>query len=293
MLQKRDGFIGQKALVLPRYLREKLMNNPVTKSLFVTDIGYYPAAKFHFRERPDGANENILIFCIAGKGWVEVSQIKRKVEKNQFFIIPEKVSHSYGVDNTDPWTIHWVHFSGDLSHCFAAKNFAVNTINNFESARYEQRIKLFEEIYKSLSMGFSNENLEFASVTLWYLLGSFQYLPHFEKVNDIKHQDIVEKSILFMQQHIFDNVTLRELAENCGYSVSQYSLLFKKKTYKSPIDYYNNLKIQNACQMLDFSDMNIKEISSKLSFEDQFYFSRVFRKVMDVSPMEYRKRKKG
>jgi AraC-like DNA-binding protein len=96
-----------------------------------------------------------------------------------------------------------------------------------------------------------------------------------------------------MQQHLFDRITLQDLASHCGYSISQYSLLFKKKTSKSPVDYYNNLKIQNACQMLDFSDMNIKEISSKLNFEDQFYFSRVFRKIMAQCPMEYRKRKKG
>jgi AraC-like DNA-binding protein len=45
--------------------------------------------------------------------------------------------------------------------------------------------------------------------------------------------------------------------------------------------------------MLDFTNMHIKEISSQLDFEDQFYFSRVFRKVMGLSPLEYRKRKKG
>ncbi len=45
--------------------------------------------------------------------------------------------------------------------------------------------------------------------------------------------------------------------------------------------------------MLDFTNMNIKEIANHLDFEDQFYFSRLFKKVMGVSPAEYRKRKKG
>lgn len=293
MLQKKDGFIGQKAIILPYYIKEKLKNNQLTRLLYVTDIGCYPEAKFHYRERPEGAQENILVFCISGRGWVEINNVRRKVERDQFFIIPENIPHSYGVDNSNPWTIYWVHFSGLMSDRFIGKAFSIQEINSLENTRNDQRIKLFEEIYQTLSMGFSTENLEFSSIGLWYLLGSFQYVLHFERLNGIKQQDLIEKSILFMQKHLLDKITLSDLAENCGYSISQYSLLFKKKTSRSPIDYYNNLKIQNACHMLDFSDMNIKEISSKLNFEDQFYFSRVFRKIMNLSPLEYRKRKKG
>jgi AraC-like DNA-binding protein len=51
--------------------------------------------------------------------------------------------------------------------------------------------------------------------------------------------------------------------------------------------------IQNACQMLDFTNMHIKGIAAQLDFEDQFYFSGVFRKVMGLSPLEYRKRRNG
>ena len=59
------------------------------------------------------------------------------------------------------------------------------------------------------------------------------------------------------------------------------------------MQYFNNLKIQSACQMLDFTHMNIKEISVQLAFEDQFYFSRVFKKETGLAPQEYRNKKKG
>ena len=96
-----------------------------------------------------------------------------------------------------------------------------------------------------------------------------------------------------MHDHIDGVINLTDLASLCGFSVSHYSMVFKKKTSRSPIEYYNNLKIQKACQMLDFTHSNIKEIAIGLHFEDQFYFSRVFKKMMGVSPMEYRKKKKG
>jgi AraC-like DNA-binding protein len=98
---------------------------------------------------------------------------------------------------------------------------------------------------------------------------------------------------VYMHDHINGQINLTDLASLCGYSVSHYSLVFRKKTSRSPIEYFNNLKIQKACQILDFTDSHIKEIATQLNFEDQFYFSRVFKKVMGISPVEYRRKKKG
>jgi AraC-like DNA-binding protein len=293
MLRKNEGFKDQKAIVLPQFIQEELRTWELTKLLYVTDIGFYPNALYHYRDRPSGSEENILIYCIEGSGKIEINNIERNVNKNQFFIIPAHVPHKYASENSNPWTIYWVHFTGEIAYRFLGEAFSIVDINSDENTRNDRRIRLFNEIYQTLSMGFSAENLEYSSICLWYLLGAFRYIPQFERIRAIKQRDIIEKGILYMQEHINKKITLAELANHCGFSVSQYSLIFKKKTSRSPIKYFNDLRIQNACQMLDFSNMYIKEISSQLDFEDQFYFSRAFRKVMGVSPFEYRKKNKG
>ncbi|HVS95503.1 MAG TPA: helix-turn-helix transcriptional regulator, partial [Puia sp.] len=58
-----------------------------------------------------------------------------------------------------------------------------------------------------------------------------------------------------------------------------------------PIEYFNHLKIQKACQYLLHTELRIKEIACKLGFEDPFYFSRMFHKLMGMSPNQYRVRK--
>jgi AraC family transcriptional regulator, arabinose operon regulatory protein len=293
MMRKREGFKGQKAIVLPHYVQKELRSGPRTKLLFVTDVGYYPSALYHFRERLSGSAQNILIYCIDGKGFIEIDGINRSVNKNQFFIIPAHIPHRYGSEESNPWTIYWVHFTGDIANRFVNASFSVADLNPEENKRNDRRIRLFEEIYQTLSMGFSTENIEYSSICLWYLLGSFQFISQFERIRSINQHDIIEKTILFMQDNINSRISLSDLAKQSGLSVSQFSLVFKKKTLRSPMDYYNNLRIQNACQMLDFTDMSIKEISSQLDFEDQFYFSRTFKKIMGYSPLEYRKRRKG
>ncbi|MBV4004894.1 helix-turn-helix transcriptional regulator, partial [Bacteroides thetaiotaomicron] len=57
--------------------------------------------------------------------------------------------------------------------------------------------------------------------------------------------------------------------------------------------YFNLLKMQQACLLLDTTDMKINQICYKIGIEDTYYFSRLFSKIMGMSPREYRKSKKG
>jgi AraC-like DNA-binding protein len=65
--------------------------------------------------------------------------------------------------------------------------------------------------------------------------------------------------------------------------------LFKKKTGQSPLNFATYLKIQKACHLLEFSDLKIRDIAYQLGYEDAFYFSRVFSRVMEISPAKFKK----
>ena len=292
-MHKEEGFKGQLAIVLPGYIQLELQGNSLTKLLYPTDIGYYPCARHHFRERPHGCDQHILIYCIDGRGCANINGIHQTVVRNQYFIIPPGMPHWYAADNTNPWTIHWLHYSGEMAQHFAPSLGSVISIQSPERTGSRDRTYLFGEVYDTLQMGYSMDNLEFASACLWKLLASFKYREHYQRNIEMAKHDMVKKSILFMQDHINESLVLKDIASHCDYSVSHFSLMFRKKTTRSPIGYFISLKMQRACQMLDFTEMHIKEIAAELDFEDQFYFSRLFRKVIGESPLAYRKREKG
>lgn len=283
-----EGFKNEKAIILPYNVRAYLKSNQATRQLYVTHIGYYPEAKYHFRERKTGANQNILIFCEKGKGWIIYNGEKTQLEINQVFIMPANEAHAYGADSKDPWSIYWIHFLGEDVELFSSIIGKKIDTHDSDSSRYGDRFLLFEEIYQNLEMGYSPENLEYTSFCLAYFLASIKYLSQFREIKNVKEIDVVQKSILFMKNNLENKIELEDITQHVGYSSSHFGNLFLKKTSYTPMEYYHQLKIQRACSYLQFSDLKIKEIAYRLGYFDPFHFSKSFKKEMNLTPKEYR-----
>jgi len=283
-----EGFKNEKAIILPYNIRAYLKENSVTRNLHVTHIGYYPNAKYHFRERKSGANQHILILCEKGKGWIMHNKEKCFMERNQVYILPIHEAHAYGADNKDPWSIYWIHFLGEDAELFSSIIGKKIDTHDSDSSRYGDRFLLFEEIFQNLEMGYSPENLEYTSFCLAYFLASIKYLTQFREIKSVKEMDVVQKSILFMKNNLENKIELEDIARHVGYSASHFGNLFLKKTSYTPMEYHHQLKIQRACSYLQFSDLKIKEIAYRLGYFDPFHFSKSFKKETSLTPKEYR-----
>lgn len=244
-------------------------------------------AKYHFRKRSKGALENILIYCENGKGFITFENEQFALTKNQVFIIPANKAHSYEAEISKPWSIYWLHFKGtniSLHSSISGK------IINLNDTRLSDRLNLFEEIYQNLEMGFYPDNLEYSSICLQHFLASIKYTDQFLKIKttDTEVLDVIPMSIIYMKNNLTNKITLYEIAQHVGYSSSYFGSLFLEKTSFTPMEYYNQLKIQKSCSLLQFSTMKIKEIAYLLGYYDPFHFSKSFRLVMEISPREYR-----
>ncbi len=289
--KRRHGFKGQKMIVLPRKIISDFLKKYIlTKGIFITDIGYYPKAIHHYVERPQGIDEHILIYCVEGGGWVEMKGKHFLIEPSQFIVIPAGEPHAYGAD-VDAWSIYWVHFNGNLAKHIV--NLIIKHSKNLKPflAYNETRIQLFEEIYRHLEKGYSDDTLRYVNMIFYHFISSLLYEEKFNGSETDKRNN-VSAAIDLMKRKLNEVLSLENLAKACNLSISHFSTVFKQETGYSPIDYFNHLKIQKACQYLLFTDMSIKEISFSLGVEDQYYFSRMFSKLMNVSPKEYRNRNK-
>ncbi len=98
-----------------------------------------------------------------------------------------------------------------------------------------------------------------------------------------------KKIVNVMNEHIYENITVDELADMCELSSANMKKIFNKYMGMGVIKYFTGLKMNVAAKMLE-QGFGILEISEKLSFDNQNYFSTVFKREMGVSPSAYREK---
>ena len=289
MIKKEEGFQGQRSFILGPAVLEAVMQHPLCQRLFITDIGFYPKAAFHTRKRKKGCNQNILIYCVQGEGWYEAGGERYAIKQNQAFILPAQVPHQYGADLHKPWTIYWVHFTGDMAGLFLHYLCDKNQFAPLNLPPDRERLSLFDDIFHHMTMSFNLDNLVYANNCFYHFLATLKSSVYKQHAEDtLQEIDVVEMAISFMKSHLDRNLTLQEMAEQAGMSASHFSALFKKKTNNSPVNFFTYLRMQKACELLENSKLRIKEIAHQVGFNDPYHFTRVFTHVTGHSPKRFR-----
>lgn len=289
-MKQKDGFNGEQIIVLPQMAIDLERGDPLASSLYITDIGYYPKAAGHYRERRKPIAQNVLIYCVEGAGWYSVDGTVYHVKADQYFILPAGKPHTYASDEQHPWTIYWVHFMGEHASIYAEGALEPHDVKPGLMSRISERGQLFEEIFNTLHDGYGRENLRYASSLLHHYLASMRYLSQFRNAAcPDRATDIIEAAIHFMKENTGKRLTLKDIADYTGFSPTHFSTMFKQKTGHSPLNYFNLLKMQQACRLLTATDMKINQVCHKVGIDDCYYFSRLFTKTMGISPNQYRK----
>jgi len=236
-----------------------------------------------------GCSQHILLYCVAGTGTVTIEEKTVKLNPNHYIILPRNTAHRYATSQTNPWTIYWIHFVGENADILFNR-YKENGEEPAFSTYDERRFREFELILKILENSFEPRDLEITNLMLQNFLS---YLVYAKEINpSLMEDDKISDSIAFMKKNIASNYSLQDLATQQCLSVTHYSRLFRAKTGRSPNKYFSELKIQKSCQYLYFSDLNIKEICAEIGFLDQYYFSRLFKKVMGIAPAIYKNQHK-
>lgn len=288
--KRRDGFQGEKLISLPqKVLKDAIKKDPALFQLFITHIGYFPKASAHYRERRKGCEDNILIYCLQGKGHFIFDNKRFEVTANQFIHVPATDKYMrYWADAEEPWTIYWIHFSGQDIDSFN-RSLGIDLLKGPQQIPFNQKaLDIWEIIYQSLEMGYSTENLCNASFCLYQFIATFSFADKHLLTEKKEGSNMIDRTILNMKANISQKLTVEDMALQHNLSSSHFSSLFRKGTGMSPIDYFIHLKMQKACQLLYTDDQMIKTVALELGYDDQYYFSRIFKKYMGMSPEQYR-----
>lgn len=288
MKKIREGFPRQQLTRIPSEILKKCRSTSLLSDLFITDIGYFPASAGHWVNRPEGCDTNIMIFCVAGSGWVSISG-KRKIPVRQggLVFIPAGSPHRYGASEESPWQIRWVHFSGRKSADYLSR-LGGELFGEVLPGEVEAIVTAFEQAQEVLSEGYTEPGLLLLSANLSRLLAlaiqSKQAHGHKSRVTGQR----ILQSMEWMRENLAEQLTLPEIARKAGLSVPHFCALFKKQTGLSPMRYLMHARMTRACALLDSSEKSVTEISQEVGFRDAFHFTKTFHSTVGSSPRAYR-----
>ncbi|MCI9531164.1 MAG: response regulator [Lachnospiraceae bacterium] len=144
----------------------------------------------------------------------------------------------------------------------------------------EERVRCFESIGNIEDAERFLEVLQ-AFVKDWRNRANGRKKPVDESVMEMKN---------YIREHFRENLELADLAEKWGFSYSYISTYFKENIQEGFCGYLNKMRVEEGKRMLLNTNMSVADIGNHLGYTDQSYFCRVFKKMTDLTPSEYRRK---
>ncbi len=121
------------------------------------------------------------------------------------------------------------------------------------------------------------------------LLSLYRSLPQIDSERIKRGSLSIEIATEYIKMQYAYNFSLPFLANLCGLAPSYFSRLFREKTGVPVFEFINRIRVQKACGLLKRTEDTIIDIAFSVGYNNISFFNRYFRKIMNMSPREYRK----
>ncbi len=230
-----------------------------------------------------------LLYITRGRGQLKTTHGGEYIiEGGTMFLIFPGEWHTYQPDPEIGWEEYWIGFKGpNIDHRVAGGflspthpvyhvGFSDVAVNLYRDAIHTANLQ--EAYFQQLLCGIVN-----------HLLGlMFMTNRNHDFTNEGDVPQMVMRARVFMQQHIEEDVAMPDVASELNVSYTTFRRLFKRYTGLAPSQYFINLRLHRAKQLLRSTNESIKEISFRLHFENPEYFATLFKKRTGMRPSEFR-----
>ncbi|MDO4173924.1 MAG: AraC family transcriptional regulator [Eubacteriales bacterium] len=257
----------------------------------VSDLSFYSAGYEECKPGqsygPTFRTYQLMHFVLSGKGELHINEHVFPVSAGDAFLVPSGVISYYEASKEDPWCYTWINFLGINSqaymHQLLSASDDIYILRNLEVAKYSDLISKILSLQGNSTSCYLKAN----SILLHIMAELFQDIA-FDERNWGK-ESIADQVKFYMDVNYAEKLKLQDVAKTFGIHPNYLTRVFQKKFGVSPKQYLLNRKFKKACGLLTSTSLPISIIANSLGFEDQFAFSKLFKKQYQQSPSEYRK----
>ncbi len=104
-------------------------------------------------------------------------------------------------------------------------------------------------------------------------------------------QTSLKNAITYIEENYANHITLDDLAKAAGMNRKYFCSFFHNITHRTPVEYLNSYRIEQACDLLLSTDKTVAEIAGECGFNDVSYFTKTFHRYMGITPLGCRKKR--
>ncbi|MDF2958673.1 MAG: AraC family transcriptional regulator [Paenibacillus sp.] len=256
--------------------------HPVIRSSFAEhsatwDMGFHSHDSFE------------ISVVLEGRGRFECQDVLYTIETGHVVFIPEQMLHAYRAETDIRFAVlEWTHMPADTVKLFYQLT-EINkpTVQFLSPIALEQYEGLFRQWLRMLSQPLKQEA---RCITTWVDLLILFLLQH---QNEGPLSISVASSADHIRSNLKSDISISELAKQCGLSESAYRSQFKEAFGVSPKQYHQSCRAAEAKWLLRATNRSIQQIADQVGFSGVHSFSAWFQKNESVSPSDWRKIQQG
>lgn len=237
--------------------------------------------------RESGLISHQLLYTCSGNGNLVVDSIQYPQKPGSLFYLAPGIPHEYFPLVEEEWSTCWVVFRGEhlteLLRGMGFERFAYH-----EDLVNEEIDQIFRQMLSAAKDPIMGD--ERCSILVYeYLLAVGRAFMEREKYGNRPEGNILENTLLYMNDHYASDITLEELAQISGVSRQHFCRVFRAKMKMRPMEYLARKRISVARGLLVSTKLSIAEIGETVGYNSLTYFGMVFKKYEGISPTDCRK----
>ena len=229
-----------------------------------------------------GRADYYLMYLLSGRLKVYFPDGVRTAEAGDFIIFPPEYKYRYSSSGSVTLSYYFVHFTGSDVERILEKCSLLPLPCLWHAGSSDEAVTGFSSLFEAYAQSDELRDLSLFSSLLRVILALSK------SVRSKNGERPLSRSMTYIISKYTEDISVPYLAEMEGLSVSRYNTLFREINGISPIKYIISLRMNHAATLLATTNLAINEIGAAVGYQDNHFFSKLFKKYVGVAPQAYR-----